>query len=131
MMAGTPTGISWDAAVAQVTAPGSRFAITDAEIEGRKLRLFEHAPPSLRALFEAARGHGDAVFLVYEDERWSFSEVMARIDAMSALLVDRYGVEKVDRVAIAMRNYPDWIFSFAAATSIGAIAVCLNAWWTA
>src|SRR4029079_14617717 len=33
-------------------------------------------------------------------------------------------------VAIGMRNYPEWIVAYAAITSIGAIAVSLNAWWT-
>ena len=28
-----------------------------------------------------------------------------------------------------MRNYPVWIVAFAAITSIGGIAVALNAWW--
>src|SRR5690606_17077550 len=73
----------------------------------------------------------DAPFLVYEDETWSFAEVMRHVDALAALLVDTYGVRRGDRVAIAMRNYPEWIVSFAAITSVGAISVSLNAWWTA
>ena len=56
---------------------------------------------------------------------------MAQADAIGALLVDRYGVTKGDRVAIGMRNYPEWITTYVAAISIGAIAVSLNAWWTA
>ena len=32
--------------------------------------------------------------------------------------------------ALAMRNLPEWPVIFFAATSIGAIAVPLNAWWT-
>ena len=28
-----------------------------------------------------------------------------------------------------MRNYPEWIAAFTAITSIGAVAVPLNAWW--
>ena len=30
-----------------------------------------------------------------------------------------------------MRNYPEWVIAFAAITSIGAVSVSLNAWWTA
>jgi long-chain acyl-CoA synthetase len=67
---------------------------------------------------------------VYEDERWSFAETMRHVDALGALLVERYGIRPGDRVAIAMRNYPEWIVSFAAITSIGAISVSMNAWWT-
>ena len=44
-------------------------------------------------------------------------------------LVHQLGVEHGDRVAIAMRNYPEWIASFVAITSVGAVAVPLNAWW--
>ena len=40
-----------------------------------------------------------------------------------------YGVGKGDRVFIAMRNYPEWVISLFAITSIGAIAVPVNAWW--
>jgi long-chain acyl-CoA synthetase len=39
-------------------------------------------------------------------------------------------VKPGDRVAIAMRNYPEWSFAFFAATAVGAIAVAMNAWWT-
>ena len=41
----------------------------------------------------------------------------------------RYGIQRGDRVAIAMRNYPEWAVAFFAVTSIGAIAVAINAWW--
>jgi len=121
---------TWDEAIAHLTAPDSRFALGEAEILGRESRIFVNAPRSLRTLFDSARARGPATFLVYEDERWSFEDVMAQVDAVAALLVDRYAIAPGDRVAIAMRNYPEWITCFAAITSVGAIAVCLNAWWT-
>ena len=76
------------------------------------------------------RQRGDAVFLVYEDERWTFAEFASKVDALAAALVDRYKIAKGDRVAIGMRNYPEWVVAFSAITSIGAISVSLNAWWT-
>jgi len=45
------------------------------------------------------------------------------------LLKQKYGVNAGDRVAIAMRNYPEWCFSFFACGSIGAIAVPINSFW--
>lgn len=116
-------------AVATVTAPGGRYEIVEADVGGQRLKVFKQTPPSLRALFDTARTR-DGVFLVYEDERRTFAEVMAEVDALGALLVERYGVAKGDRVAIGMRNYPEWVVAYAAATSIGAVAVSLNAWWT-
>ena len=91
-------------------------------MRGQRLRVFSRTPPSLRALFATARARGEAIFLVYEDERWSFADVMARVDALGAALVSRYGIAPGDRVAIAMRNYPEWVVAFAAITSIGAIS---------
>ncbi len=120
----------WEDAIAAITGPEGPFPIVEAEVLGRPTRVFRNTPPSLRALFAAARARGDAPFLVYEDERWSFSDVMDAVDALGAALVDHYGVAPGDRVAIAMRNYPEWVVAFAAITSIGAISVSLNAWWT-
>ncbi|MGZ4730149.1 MAG: AMP-binding protein, partial [Acidimicrobiales bacterium] len=121
--------MSFDEAVAAVTAPGQMFSVVETEVLGRPTKVYENALPSLRSLFDMARTR-DGVFLVYEDERLEFAEVMAQVDAIASMLVEHYGVKKGDRVAIGMRNYPEWITSFAAITSIGAIVVSLNAWWT-
>ncbi|HLI00835.1 MAG TPA: AMP-binding protein [Acidimicrobiales bacterium] len=124
-------GLSYDEAVAQVTGPGQVFEVVPAVVRGVEQRVFAHAPATLRELFAAARGYGSKPFLVFEDERLSFAEVMAGVDALGAALVHRYGVRPGDRVAIAMRNRPEWVVAFAAVTSIGAVSVSLNAWWTA
>lgn len=121
---------TWEQALETLTASGGPFEMTKAEVRGDTLKVFKSTPPSLRYLFGAARAYGDKPFLVYEDETWSFTEVTNHVDAVAALLVDRYKIKPGDRVGIAMRNYPEWIVSFAAITSVGAIAVSLNAWWT-
>ena len=123
-------GMSWDEAIQALTAPGAPFEIVEADVHGQRLRVFRRTPPSLRELFALSRTRGEATFLVYEDERWSFADVMAKVDALGAALVSRYGIQPGDRVAIAMRNYPEWVVAFAAITSIGAVSVSLNAWWT-
>src|SRR3954447_8351216 len=122
--------MTYEDAIAAVTAPGERFETTEAEIQGTKVTLFRNAPPSLREIVATARSRGDNIFLVYEDERWTFTHFADQVDALGAALVERYGVTKGDRVAIGMRNYPEWVVSFAAITSIGAVSVSLNAWWT-
>jgi len=121
---------SYEEAITALTGPGGPYEIVEATIRGQRYHVFKNTPPSLRALFDGARTRGDAPFLVYEDESWSFAEAMRHIDALAAALVDRYGVRPGDRVAIGMRNYPEWIVVFAAITSVGGIAVSLNAWWT-
>ncbi len=122
--------MSWDDAVAATCGPGGPFEITTADVRGTPTKVFAATPPSLRTVVDGARARGDDLFLVYEDERRTFAEVTAEIDALGVALVERYGITPGDRVAIAMRNYPEWVIAFAATTSIGAIAVCCNAWWT-
>ena len=117
-------------ACAKVTAPGERFETEQVTLpDGVTYTAFKNAPRSLRQVFDTARDRGDEIFLVYEDERWSFQRTMQHVDALAALLVER-GVKKGDRVSIGMRNYPEWVLAFAAITSIGAVSVSLNAWWT-
>jgi long-chain acyl-CoA synthetase len=123
-------GLTIAEAVAALTAPGAPFEMEEKIIRGIRTRVWKNAPPSLRAIFEASAAHGDLPFLVYEDERLSFAEHYRRVAALAHLLVDRFGVEKGDRVAIAMRNFPEWSVAFWAAATVGAIAVPLNAWMT-
>ncbi|SEG90571.1 Acyl-CoA synthetase (AMP-forming)/AMP-acid ligase II [Nonomuraea solani] len=113
---------------AQLTGPGQLFEIE--EIGDSGVRTWKHAPAHFRALLEMSRFHGDKVFLAYEDEHLTFEEHFRRAATLSARLVEEYGVTKGDRVAVAMRNYPEWAISFSAVLAAGAIAVPLNAWWT-
>lgn len=113
---------------AQLTGPGQLFEIE--EIGDSGVRTWKHAPAHFRALLETSRFHGEQVFLVYEDEHITFEEHFRRAATLATRLVEEYGVTKGDRVAIAMRNYPEWVVSFSAALAAGAIAVPLNAWWT-
>jgi long-chain acyl-CoA synthetase len=118
--------LSWEEAVARVGAPGSPFEIVEDE---RGDRRYKHAPPNLRGLFDIARLGGDDIFLVYEDERWSFNDFFARVDALGDSLVNHYGIAKGDRVAVGMRNYPEWVVSMLAIISVGGVSVSLNAFW--
>ncbi|NBP54785.1 MAG: hypothetical protein EBU67_11010, partial [Actinobacteria bacterium] len=102
-----------------------------ATVNGVEVDVFKNAPPHLGLVFAAARQHGDKPFLVYEGETWTFTQAVDRLDALASLLVNTYGVKKGDRVAIAMRNYPEWVVSFGAILSIGAVSVSMNSWWTA
>jgi long-chain acyl-CoA synthetase len=60
---------------------------------------------------------------------YTFQEVYRMAASLAQQLQSRYGVKHGDRVAIAMRNYPEWPIALEAITSIGAIAVAINAWW--
>jgi long-chain acyl-CoA synthetase len=115
------------AALAELTAPGAPFELEEIELYGRPCRAFRHAPATLRELYDRARS--DLPFIVYRDERRTFEEAWREAGRIAALLVGAYGVEPGDRVAISMRNYPEWMTSFMAVTSIGGVAVAMNALW--
>lgn len=113
-----------------LTAPGAPFEMEVVEIRGIGTRVWKKAPKSLREVFEASRAHGNRTFLVYEGERLTFAEHYRAAAGLGKALVDTYGVSKGDRVAIAMRNFPEWSIAFWAAAAVGAVVVPLNAWWT-
>jgi len=117
-------------ATAVLTSPDGPFAMEDVVIRGARVRTWKTAPASLRAVFELSAHQGDKDFLVYEDERVTFEENYRIVATLGHQLIDRFGVRPGDRVAIAMRNLPEWVMAFWATITIGAVAVPLNAWWT-
>ena len=120
--------MTWDQACAAVCAPGSMFEITEAEVRGATSKVFAVAPPNIRAVFALAAAN-EGEFIVYEDDRWTMTQVLELAGRIGHALVDTWGVQKGDRVALASRNYPEWIATFVAIVSTGAVAVPLNAWW--
>jgi long-chain acyl-CoA synthetase len=118
------------AAHAMLTAPGTPFEMETLTIRGVETRVWKNAPPSLRAEVEMGRAFGpDRTFLVYEDERVSFEAFYRAVSAFMREL-QAAGVKKGDRVALVMRNLPEWPVAFYAGVSLGAIVTPLNAWWT-
>src|SRR3546814_13427616 len=86
-------------------------------------RVYKNAPPHLRTIFELGKAWGKRDFLVYDGERLNFDDHYRASVAFGRVLADRFGVRKGDRVAIAMRNFPDWSIAFWGAAAIGAVVV--------
>lgn len=106
------------------------FEIVETEVLGVTMKVFKNQPTSLRQIWDASAVHGDAVYLVFEDERVTFAQAHRMVRALARHLVDDLGVRQGDRVAIATRNYPEWAIAYWATVAIGGVAVPLNAWWT-
>ena len=116
-------------AFARITAVGEPYELVDREDIRGPVQTFVNAPTSLRQVYEDAAS--DVEFVVAEDQRWTFAEFWNDAATIGHLLVHDLGVRKGDRVAISMRNYPEWMLAFTAATSVGAIAVAMNSLWNA
>ena len=120
---------SRDECTALLTAPGQRFEMETIDIRGVPTRVWKNAPPSLRAIALHGQTHGQREFTIYEDERVTYDAWFRAVAAL-AHEFQACGIKTGDRVALAMRNLPEWPVVFFAATAIGAICVPLNAWWT-
>lgn len=118
----------YDEAIAAITQPGSPYELGQESINGVDYTVFVNAPKTMVELIDAGRQFGDQEFLVYQDERWTFNEFFLQVDKLSHQLLHQLGVTQGDRVAIAMRNYPEWMTAFVAIISVGAVAVPLNSW---
>jgi long-chain acyl-CoA synthetase len=114
---------------ALLTAPGAKFEMEEAVIGDVPTRVWKNAPPTMRYLLEASRAHADRLIVIYEDERVNYEAHYRAVAALAAHLVG-LGIGKGDRVALAMRNLPEWSVAFFAGVTIGAVMVPLNAWWT-
>ncbi len=120
----------FDAAWNELTAEGAGFAMSEIEVRGVPMRVFTGAPPTMRSIWELAALHGDKKYVVFEDEHYTYAEIGALVRSLAHLLRDEHGVGAGDRVAIAMRNYPEWVVAYWATVCVGAAVVGMNAWWT-
>jgi long-chain acyl-CoA synthetase len=125
----TPS-VSISEANATLTASGQMFEMEELDIRGVSTRTWKNAPPSLRAVLDMSRAHGDATFLVYEDERTTFAEHYRIACTLARRLQDEFHIGQGDRVSIIMRNLPEWVMAFWAASLAGAVVVPINAWWS-
>ena len=112
-----------------LVAADGPFATTMETVLGEPVAVFRERAPSLRALLEASVAHGDREYLVQGARRISFAEHHRAAASVARALRERFGVGPGDRVAIFAANCPEWIVTWWATVSLGAIAVGLNGWW--
>ncbi|WP_374540734.1 class I adenylate-forming enzyme family protein [Sphingorhabdus sp.] len=113
----------------ELTGPGGMFEIVEADVLGNRIRTYKNAPPSVREIWLSTIAFADRPYLIYQDERLTYAEAHAQVNAVAAWMAAQ-GVQPGDRVAIAMRNYPEWMLIYWACVASGVTAVGMNAWWT-
>ena len=119
----------YKSAWAALIAPGADFEITTTNVNGVNIRTYANAVPNLRDAWAATAAYADREYLVYEDERLTYAQAHEHVNSLGNWLIAQ-GVQPGDRVAIAMRNYPEWMLSYWGILSVGATVVGMNAWWT-
>jgi long-chain acyl-CoA synthetase len=113
---------------ARLTAPGAPF-----EIEEKVIRAWPRAPG--RTLRRPCATCSPTAAGSTTASSWSTTTSappttlrQGHAHLAHRLLAD--GVKKGDRVAVIMRNLPEWPVCFWAGVLVGAIVTPLNAWWT-
>lgn len=114
---------------AELISAGADFEIEKIDVRGAPINTYKNALPTLKHMWEQTRQFGDRDYLVYQDERISYNDAHKIVDSVATWLLHNE-VSHGDRVAIAMRNYPEWLLSYWATLSVGASVVGMNAWWT-
>ena len=119
----------------RVSEPNGPYFIKTAtwECGGQRVecKCFPNAYETLRDMYDASFGgtNRGQDCLVYRGERYTYGQVRVMAAALSSALRRDYGVRKGTRVAVAMRNFPEWVVTFVAVTGMGATVVPLNSWW--
>ncbi len=112
-----------------LTAPDQIFAAQEKQhVSGITYREFINTPKTLTEFYEFGLLFPEWEFIVFKDERYTYQEIIKK-SAQTANALQALGVKKGDRVAICMANNPEYIISFMAITSMGAVCVLLNSWW--
>lgn len=113
---------------AELTAPGAPFEVGSIARNGVELKTYKHAPANLRDVWSTAREFDERDYLIYENERITYRQARIHSERIASWLAAQ-GVEPGDRIAIAMRNYPEWMLIYWACVCSGATVVGMNAWW--
>jgi len=112
-----------------LTGPGGDFEIIESEILGNRIRDYKNSPGPIREFWLSTAAYAERTYLVYLEERLTYAEAHRQTNAIAAWLFEQ-GLKPGDRIAIAMRNYPEWVLIYWACTSVGIVVVGMNAWWT-
>ena len=123
--------MDFNQAVQKVLDTDELFQTEDVEIRGTFYKAFNKVPADLQELLD----YGKTVreweeFIVYEKEKISYLDFCDQVSRVSSFLQKEVGIKKGDKVAIAMRNYPEYLAILMAVASIGGIVGFVNAWWT-
>ena len=118
----------YHSAVSQLTSTGAPFEIVDSVRNGTAMKAYKNAAQNLLTVVNEGRQFGSAPFVTYEDKTHSFADFFDQVDRLRSTLINHQHIQKGDKIAIAMRNCPEWMVAFVAILGCGAVAVPLNSW---
>ncbi len=127
------TAMTPEDAVNHVITTNPTFEVHKVDVRGVTVKAFKNIPPTVPALMAAGwaqHGEGQLPYLAYKDETLSYADFTSSVNRMAHAMRDELGLGQGDRIALAMRNYPELLIMVLAISSIGGVVVFVNAWWT-
>ncbi|MDT0203138.1 class I adenylate-forming enzyme family protein [Nocardioides sp. AE5] len=118
------------AAYAALVGPGGPYEMEQVEVLGTMLPVYKNRQRALHEVLAGSVVHGDRVYLATADDQVTFADHAARVSSLAHELATTHGVRRGDTVAISGANTIEWIETFWAVVSLGAVAVAFNAWWS-
>lgn len=112
-------------AKSQLMAPGAPFEIKPKQVNGQIFQAYCNAPVNLAQVIHDSRRSDEESFLIYQGQECSYKAFFEQVDSLASWM-HQQGISKGDRVAIAMRNRPEWVIAFCATALIGAVPAPLN-----
>ncbi len=126
-----PVTLSYEQALARLTAPGQPFELAPHELSWGSAPAFVNAPTTLRDVYDrAGSAFGPHELWVAGERRSTYAAGLAAAGTLALGLERTFGLGLADRVGIAMVNRPEWLTTYLAVTGSGWIGVPLNSWWT-
>jgi steroid-24-oyl-CoA synthetase len=121
--------MTFDEAVARLTAPGAPFEVVVEDVGGRPMRNWKNRERSLREKIQNCALRGDVTCMVQGDRRIGYGEFGRLCFGAAARLAGAHDLRRGDRLAVLSYNSPDWLIALFGAVSAGGIGVGLNGWW--
>lgn len=122
--------ITLEEAYGRLTAPGAPFEMTEAVVHGESISVFKQRPPHLRHWLEASHAFGERPLWIFDDGRQlNAAQHVRAVASVAHALSTKFGIGPGDRVGVLGANSLEWILTFWATTSLGAITAAMNGWW--
>ncbi|KRF21214.1 fatty acid--CoA ligase [Nocardioides sp. Soil797] len=118
------------AAYARLVGPGGPFEMVEEDVRGTRLPVYRNRAKALHEILADSVKHGERTYIATADERVTYAQHAQRVSSLAHALAEVHGVKKGDRVVISAANTIEWVESFWAVVSLGAVAVAFNAWWS-
>jgi len=112
-----------------LTAPEQIYAFKELKHpSGITYREFTNTPKTMHEFFQYGLLFPEWEFVVFNGERYTYQQILHKA-SQTANALKKSGIQKGDRVAICMANNPEFVISYIAIVSMGAVCTLLNSWW--